>query len=543
MTVTKEQAIAELARRELARRGVSDLAPAKKFNPFDVGQNIRDSRGKGLFGTMTGNNATSLIPTTKDELFDAGKVVARQLIPGARGEDINPFTQGPFGLGLNFGGIHETKGLIPKPKTDYGKGMEGSADMAQLVTMGIEAAPAVKAGYRQLKLKMAGGPTGAMKKAEDEMIRILTPPNKKLNRASEKGLNAPESITKSIPYVKPAKTYDEFAGNLRKSKLSSIKERNNIIRKDNFKISEDYLLPLRDEIESLKRQPQTKSVQSEIEEMEGVLKAHQDFNSQKGFNRVQAQVYKQKLQKQTEPLLKKIAAGESIQRSAAEIKALDKIRFGLKTMVEGGNPEVKRLNESFAALKETEGLARNQANLAKKANPTLLDKVPFLKNVLHAMVSPKQAAFQALDFQPTMKGRTKNIAKLFEMAQEASREKPPVMPKKRALLQGPARRSLLPAPQRRKGLPVSPEYGEGFERKPLPPNIEELRAEADQRRANALFQIPERETPKIISLGRALMQAESKKTSPKKFGINPFTGKMKPSELVTALQAAMKRKR
>ena len=487
---------------------------------------IRGARGISPLG---------FIPTSGEEALDIAKVAGRQLIPGARETNVGVFEQGPIGGGLNLAGIRKAKGLIPAPSTGYGKGFESSADIAQTALALKAVAPALKAGMNAYKLNRAGGPTGAIKKAEDELIRILQPQVKKLNIASKKGLETPEAITKSIPYVKPSKSYEEVATNLGQSKKSAIKSRNKIIRGENYKISDEYLLPLQDEIDFLKRQPQTPSTIKEIEEMDKVLGAYQKFNQERGFNRIQAQAAKVRLQRETEPLLKKLSAGENIQRSPAEIKALDKVRHGLMKMVEGGNPEVKRLNEAFAALQETEGLARNQANLARKTTPTLLEKVPVVRDVLNVIARsrayPEQVALRALNVQPSLKGRTKEIAKLFELAQEANR-KPSVMPKDPNLQIEGRRRPpmLIPGPQRGKALPVSPDFGPEGSFGPADP-------EAFVDFANKFFQA---KGNKIETIAEAAAMGK-RSMSPKKAGLNPFTGEYKAGKPKTALQAALAR--
>lgn len=339
---------------------------------------------------------------------------------------------GPLGSSLKGTPPESLQLPFPRPITEEGKKLGGELEKygaaAGVGELTSSIVPFAKMGYNFLKLKSLGGPSGAIKKAEDKFIQILQPQVKKLDIASKKGFESPESIKKSISFVKPSKTFEELASNLGQTKKKVIQSRNQIIRGENYRVGNEYLIPLQDEINALKREPQTESIQREIMEMEKTLNSYLEFNEKKGFNRIQAQAHKERLQKETEPLLKRLAAGESIQRSPHEIKALDKVRFGLMKMVEGGNPEVKRLNESFAALKETEVLARHQANLARKTTPTLLEKIPVVRDVLQAVARsrayPEQVALRALNIQPSLGRQTKDIAKLFELSQLGIKKSP-----------------------------------------------------------------------------------------------------------------------
>lgn len=579
MPVTREQALAELARRELARRGKSVEEPSvkpKEYLPLipKVLQNPMGPLGRGVEAAQAGvkiKDVPGLIAEAASGFFgDAPERVAQRPIKSA--------AAGLFGIAR--GTSPERKQLpFPRPVTRsgaaLGKELEfygGAAGAGEAISSVM---PLVKSGMKFLKLKNVGGPTGAIKKAEDELIKILQPQVKKLDTASKKGLESPDAITKSIPFVKPAKTHEEFAGNFGKSKKSVIKARNEIIRGDNYRINDDFLLPLQDDIDALRRLPQTDDVVQEISEMEKVFNVYKKFNAERGYNRIQAQAEKVRLQRKTEPLLKKLAAGENIQRSPAEIKALDKIRYGLMKMVEGGDPEVKRLNEAFAALKETEGLARHQANLARKATPNLLEKTPIIKDLIQILARnrayPEQVALRALNVEPSIGKRTKDISKLFELAQEAS-QKPSVMPKsaQRQIVAG-GRPPLIPGPQPRKGLPVTSGQGEGFERlspneatsrikryaapildaisgqrKALPPpsNLGEgfervPKEDALRRLQEFAFKYFKPQGKEIETISDAVIKGQ-KKITPKSMGLNPFTGR-EPGKAKTALQAALKR--
>lgn len=525
-------------------RPVSDAREPDAILPADYSPTRLIKNARGAFPLGLSASPLGLIPTNKEELADIPRVVGRQVIPGARGEEINWKMQGPFGVGVNMAGIKRTNGFIEKPKTEYGQGAELASDYAGIALTLAAGAPAIKAGYNAFKLNRAGGPEGAIRKAEDDLIKILQPQAKKLNNASKKGLRSPEAITKSLPYVKPSKTYDELATNLGKSKRSAIRNRNKILRSENFRVGEDYLLPLQDEVNLLKdprRTPQTPGNIAKAKEMERVLNAYKDFNQGRGFNRVQAQAEKVRLQRETEPLLKRLAAGENIARSPYEIQALDKIRHGLMKVVAGGNPEIERLNDAYAALRETESLARNQANLARKTTPTLLEKIPIIKDILSAVARgrayPEQVALRALNMQPSLQKRTKNITNLYELAQ---RSKPKVtIPKVSEPLQ--ISQGALPkgitGPKEPKMISASSEAGEGFQRISDPEQVESIRqAFAEKLRKEA-----------IDEFAQTLLKPEGlvsggKKTSPKSFGLNPFSGEIKYGKPLTALQAAIKRR-
>lgn len=312
----------------------------------------------------------------------------------------------------------------PRPITAEGKKLgnelEGISGAAALSSLATDAPHIIKNARTFIDYIRKVDPNELYGKAEDVLIQILKPKIGEMNSASAKGLDAPESLKNSLPFIKPSKDYKELAKGLREAKIKSAKSRNSILKSNNFQLDDDFLSPLKAHIKDLSRRPQTEDVRAELEKAVGVYEDYKKW-SEGGVSRVKGQIEKTRLQRETEPLLKKVAKGEVIDRSPDIVKAKDRVRSGLMRSVEGGNEEIKRLNQAYKSLNETSRMAFNQANLAKKApKPNFLERTPIIKQAFQSLARNKpysiQMATEALNQEPSLMNQTKKIVSLYERA-------------------------------------------------------------------------------------------------------------------------------
>lgn len=97
---------------------------------------IKNSR----IGPFGGTSITAALPTSEQEAMDLGKVGIRQIIP----EQV-----GLVGMGAKMVGAKGDMKL-PPPQTDYGKNLESSANIAQLLHLGGSTIPAIGKGIKNI---------------------------------------------------------------------------------------------------------------------------------------------------------------------------------------------------------------------------------------------------------------------------------------------------------------------------------------------------------------------------------------------------------
>lgn len=332
---------------------------------------------------------------------------------------------------------------------------------------------------KDIALKRVGGADKALEKAQDEMIRLLQPPIKEMDVASDFMRYAPQSIEEAVKYVKPSKNYKELAKNLRNTQRQAVQIRNAKIRGDNFDIqSDEYLEPLKRMILSEFKKPEASP-----DDIRDMLKIYDRFKSMKpSMSRMAAQTSKTRLQRETEAILKKSQQGQPTNRSSAEMRALHSIRQGLKKSVEGGDSEIAELNKAWSGLRGATKLANRQFNLARKApNPSLYDKIvgsSFLSRFGGPKAYPMQIAREAIKREPSLYSKTRKISDLYDLYRYGTRVKAaPVNVESglRQLSSDAIIPKLLTSPKSVKRLGVSGSYGPGFTRAVSPEEIEMAR--------------------------------------------------------------------
>lgn len=491
MAITKDMAMKELARRELARRASSNGQAGDSENP---NYNPKDLGFAGLPGLGFGRGSTAVKNGAKSE--DVPGVMA-DAASGFYGDSPERIAERPIHVSVSglFGiasDAEKKKLPFPRPVTDEGKKLGEEVKKFGEVAGTLNLLSDIPGLYKDARgfvdYVSKKKPGDFYKKAEDLLVQILKPRVSELNNASARGYESPEALKRTLPYVKPSKDYEQLAGTLRGAKNKTAKARNEIIRKDNFDLDNSFLEPLKGHIVELSKRPQTEDVKAELDTAMGVYNDYKEWAG-KGKSRAQAQIEKTKLQKETEPLLKKVSKGEAIDRNPDIVKSKDRVRSGLKDAVHGGDAEAIRLDQDYGALKQTSAMANNQMNLARKApEPGLVEKtinkVPIVKQVFQAITRNKpysvQMAVDALNAEPSLMSQTKKIADLYERAKSLEGRQRVNIPKYtpriefdtqaedevQKIIESAYAPKRLTGPNQPKQITASDKYGGGFERVP-----------------------------------------------------------------------------
>jgi len=148
-----------------------------------------------------------------------------------------------------------------------------------------------------------------------------------------------------------------------------------IIAKNDFDIDRKILANLESKVADIQKNPAIK--ESAVKAYTDVLDRYSNFfNENNVIKRSEAQVMKKELNKVTEVLQKKKTAGTLNVAEKAEMQALDEIRAGLKTAIEGGDDIIRELNSKYAGIQEAvTALAKRSDNAKKVVDPTFLQKV------------------------------------------------------------------------------------------------------------------------------------------------------------------------
>lgn len=255
-------------------------------------------------------------------------------------------------------------------------------------------------------------------KAEKLTTEILNPTKQALSRNIIRGQKTP-AVEQAAKVITKSKTYRELGNNLDDVVKTSFGERNAILSKNNFKVTPDYMKPLQEMINA--EQISGQVTPAEIQQMQGVLNRELKFFNQKGLTRIEAQARKEYFQDLTQRLLKQKTSGGTLVTQPARLKAMDALRSGLKTAVEGNDPEVAQINSTYEGLKEARRLVADQQALADKAitpgfTEKLLQKLPIIKSFFNPKDIPGQITKAVAGRQGTLAKKTVTIQELMRKA-------------------------------------------------------------------------------------------------------------------------------
>lgn len=369
-----------------------------------------------LIKSQRGLTPTGFIPTSKQEAMDIPRVLGRQILPGARGEAVNPLTKGPMGLGLNMAGINETKGFIPAPETGYGQGFENAADAAQLVHGVL---PVVEGVSEISKFGINPTKESLMNKAQKMTTEILQPSKGELQTYLKQGRQLP-AVEQATNYMDEVKDYGQLRRRLDDVISGKFGERNSIMQEANKPIGREYVRPLIKEIKQQRSLGQAKP--SELKDMKDVLSREFDFLRKNNLDTVGAQSRKEYLQDLTEKLLEHRDNGEKIITEPARHRALDSLRSALRGEIEKVDPRIGPINETYAGLQSAKELASGQEALAQKAiEPGLIDrivnKIPIVRSIFrNPMELPIEIARGSLNREKSLSSSTRKISDLVKKA-------------------------------------------------------------------------------------------------------------------------------
>lgn len=497
MAVTKEQALAELARRELERRGSIPSTPtARNEMPRDIKTAFRFGTS-GILGGSTGSTIDDIpgIAARTLDVLGGGVpgVVTRQApsflrggIPGAgfaEGSNIQSRSGGAFGtggVGIPIGVSGDGKDVfrqsgadLPRPETLSGEIIATGASIAAPI-FGSRI-PAVKNFFGKPPIQKS-----PIEEAEELTTRVLQPRTKDLANSLKSG-NFPKAVQISSRFIKKSKNFGELRENLKAVKQSTIEARNRILAEKNRPFSGEYINSLRKFIRDRSSKGQLKK--SELNALNNVLQEEIEFynKNRSTFDLVGAESRKEFLQDLTERVLTKIEGGQKTQTQPFRQQALNVLRRALKNEIEKVDPRIAPLNEQFSGLNSAENLASIKDAESKKEIPkTLIAKL--IDKTFLRLFSGGRATFgtsvsdliRLEQNLPQMTGRIESLSKKAPFLDPRF-----IQPEQQRQLAGAAfgGKKLLSAPIQPKQLTASPEFGRGFVRVTPEESLEAIRAQ------------------------------------------------------------------
>lgn len=332
---------------------------------IDTGSTILNSL------TNLGNNtinAIKNIPQIPNAAFNAiaHPILTGKAIGGAIGNKINEYTNentrankistDPFGFGSDvINTALLAKGAISASQSQAGKQL--------LNTIQSNTINPIK---QQINRIIQPNPSDLINKAQKLTTEILQPSKSELANALERGKQLP-AIEQATKVIKQSPDYQTLNKNLDTSINDIFTKRNEILKSNNYPITQDYMKPLETLIKDTQSSGQATA--AELQQMNDVLtneKAWYVKNGDKLF-RLDGQVRKEFLQDKTQSLLTKLQTGDIIDTQPARTQALNALRSGLKNAVEGGDAKVAAYNSTYNGLTRAKELVAGQQALEQKA--------------------------------------------------------------------------------------------------------------------------------------------------------------------------------
>lgn len=399
MTPIQQQAMKEMARRELSKRQASNVQPEKQgYNPM-----------ASVEAAMPGGAAMSMllpkppsIANGVDAAQSLGKRIASPLPNKPDWRGINPRSAGE----TIAGGMLDPRSLVMASEGIVGHSIPGIGKFE----------PGAMGSFERTPSMLQNEAGGLENKVRDLVTKLLQPKNKDIPDIGASGKDMALETGKNI---KQASDYDQIIGQLNKKKDSSIKNRSTML--DNVNQNEantDYLSELKANIAKYRREAPNstklkqleKVYNDEIDYQNGIgldklstkdLEAHKEFIY--GEN---AKVYDKggKLQIDTEP--------------GTTQGNLD-VAKGLRRAIEGRDPGISDENNTIGSLIDSIDLLEEQRKTKiKDYKPnwiqSLVEHVPFInRNPINLAVG---GAKKVMNTEPGIEHVTGQIEKLVQKA-------------------------------------------------------------------------------------------------------------------------------
>lgn len=279
----------------------------------------------------------------------------------------------------------------------------------------------VKAGIKSIP---QATPEQLISKAENITQRILNPSKDVIADSLLKNSKIP-AVREMAKVIRKSPNEKVLLTNIDEAIKTNFKERQAIFESNNYKMTDNHIKALENFINQRKSQGQVSS--AEVRQMETVLAEEKAWyiKNQDKFDRISGQSRKEYLQDLTKTLIDKRADGSSVITQPARKQALDILRDGLKTGVEGNDIRIRDLNSTYAGLKDAKEMLANQAAIVEQnANKGIVDRLLLMTQ---GISNPQAAAIKiALDnannikrlsgqaerlMQKAMKNRVSNVIK------------------------------------------------------------------------------------------------------------------------------------
>lgn len=232
--------------------------------------------------------------------------------------------------------------------------------------------------------------------AEKLATEILQPSKNEVKLAKLAGDTASDAIKEYVKIAEVSETFDEALGKATQEVDTLMKQRNEILSKNNFDV--DISRPTK-ELESYIAAAKKKGLAkpSEIQAMEEVLQSERKWLDENSPDRVTAQTRKEDVYNEAKPLYKKQDLGTASENDAGRVKAFEMLGKGYKDAVEAGDMTVRDINSRYGGLLGVKEMLAGRSALAQKAiSPTLLQSVAEpVVNLLSASTGAGSAQFVA----------------------------------------------------------------------------------------------------------------------------------------------------
>lgn len=424
MEITKDMALKELARRELASRGELDSPESVSPSKNVASEIVLNSRKAGVQGAL------SAIPTSTEEVKDVLRVAGSNVM---NYQSANPFMKLGADLVDNTSGFRnqlkeEQFNEVLSPKTDYGK------------RLGVESVVGQLAQPADDLLRLATN-----KVAQLEIAKLLKPRLGKVPGALER-LESAKAGAKSRQTVSQLLPSADISTDIKMNRPSGVQvEGSNLIKKtsnpqdvvNKFRIEKNRVISQVDNLVTQNNQPvdpnfvgsraklilakdlknATPKEQADI--MKWVKEEGRWIDSQGNFDTVKANARKRYLYQETQGLQKKQNAGKVIVTSPERDKVRDAFSQAYRESIERTHPDIAPLNARFSGLDQGETAASKLVEASIEQQPSNI--IQRAVGYTAGRLTPGQGVAAAVRELPQLvQGRSKTVSALTEKIQKSS---------------------------------------------------------------------------------------------------------------------------